>query len=150
MKKIHIFWVVILILTAYIFTHQYTTDSVDDLTREVENNQNDILRLLTNNIWVLISEKSVLTGPISIPLSPIYYNARTFNKDGTGIEESTSNISRRPIDSSNFTYSLIFNKLKITQDDGHVLIEEIREIDHEKMVIYISKFDNERTYKLKK
>ena len=78
-----------------------------------------------------------------------YYISRRFNDNGKGVESISTNTKERLPESYNFTYSLIGSKLKVTQDDGYVLNEELIEISENKLVLFITKFQNERTYRSK-
>lgn len=103
------------------------------------------INLLKAKTWVLVSEKDPLMGLNKVPAG--YYLSRKFNNNGKGVESISSDTKENPPKSSNFTYSLVGNDLTITQDDGYVLNEELREISENKLVLFIKKFQNERTYK---
>lgn len=105
------------------------------------------INLLKAQTWVLVSEKDPLMGLNKVP--DAYYVSRKFNENGKGVEFISTDTKKNPPKSSNFTYSLVGNDLTITQDDGYVLNEELREISEDKLVLNIKKFQNERTYKAK-
>ena len=86
---------------------------------------------------------------INLLQSVNYYISRRFNDNSKGVEFISTDIKKNLPTPSNFTYSLAGNELTITQDDGYVLNEELREISENKLVLYVKKFQNERTYKAK-
>ena len=101
------------------------------------------LNLLTKSEWILASEKSIL-GVNDVPSN--YHMSKIFNKNNKGFEMISSNLNKRYPKKESFEYSLEKDKLIIIQNDGYILTEEIRYIDSAKLVTYIEKFDNERTY----
>lgn len=103
----------------------------------------NILNLLTKSEWILVSEKSIL-GVNDVPSN--YHISRIFNKNNKGFEMISSNLNKRYPKKESFEYSLEKDKLIIIQNDGYILTEKIRYIDSTKLVTYIEKFDNERTY----
>ena len=120
---------------------------VANLSEESSNlksyNKINNLNLLTESEWILISEKSIL-GLNDVPLN--YHLSKIFNKNGEGFEMISSNLNFSYPNKESFKYSLNKNKLIIIQNDGYILNEKIRYIDSTKLVTYIEKFDNERTY----
>jgi hypothetical protein len=103
------------------------------------------LDLLKSKIWILYLEKDPLMGLNKVPEG--YYISRKFYDNGKGVESISTDTEKNPPEPSDFTYSLVGKELTITQDDGYVLNEELREISENKLVLYIKKFQNERTYK---
>ena len=114
---------------------------------KIKLNAENNLQLLKSKTWILDFEKDPVMGLNKVPES--YYISRRFNDNGKGVESISTNTKERLPESYNFTYSLIGSKLKVTQDDGYVLNEELIEISENKLVLYITKFQNERTYRAK-
>ena len=120
---------------------------MDEKSQSAEPLEMSNFELLKSKIWILHSEKDPLMGLNKVPEG--YYVSRKFNDNGKGVEFISTDIKKNLPKPSNFTYSLAGNELTITQDDGYVLNEELREISENKLVLYIKKFQNERTYKAK-
>lgn len=119
----------------------------DEKSQSAESSEMSNLELLKSKTWILYSEKDPLMGLNKVPDG--YYLSRKFYDNGKGVESISSDTKKNLPEPSNFTYSLAGNELTITQNDGYVLNEELREISEKKLVLYIKKFQNERTYKSK-
>lgn len=103
------------------------------------------LNLLKRKTWVLVSEKDPIMGLNY--LSDSHYASRNFKENGKGIETTSINTNENVPKPSDFKYTLSGNKLTITLQDGYVVNEELRDVTNEKLVLYIPKYSNERTYK---
>ena len=140
-----------LLITLIIISISCSSNKSDNLLDEKFKNNSvrftPAINLLKAKTWILVSEKDPMLGLNKVPEG--YFISRKFNENGNGVEFISSDTKTYPPKPSNFKYSLVGNDLTITQDDGYVLNEELREISESKLVLYIKKFQNERTYKAK-
>lgn len=102
-----------------------------------------LLDRLKAHTWVLVSEKTPATG---IQLVPDDYTFKTrFDDNGVGYSYNSWG-KEDSLQESMFTYTLNEENLKVTLDDGYIVNKVIRAIDNNKLVLFLPKMKNERTF----
>ena len=102
-----------------------------------------LLNRLKAHTWILVSEKTPATG---IQLIPDDYTFKTrFDDNGVGYFYDSWG-KEDSLQESMFTYTLNGKNLKVTLDDGYIVNKVVRTIDNNKLVLFLPKMKNERTF----